>query len=79
MVNVDMAGPVLGSEHIFIMGDAPMKSYVEGMMNELGAAVVYHEDVYSSDGTPFSDKGIPAFTIAAMHLQMVFSRRMHSA
>lgn len=60
MVNVDMAGPVLGSEHIFIMGDAPMKSYVEGMMNELGAAVVYHEDVYSSDGTPFSDKGIPA-------------------
>lgn len=33
-----------------------MKSYVEGMMNELGAAVVYHEDVYSSDGTPFSDK-----------------------
>ena len=60
MVNVDMAGPVLGAEHMFIMGDAPMKSYVEGMMNELGAAVVYHEDVYSSDGIPFSDKGIPA-------------------
>ena len=67
MVNVDMAGPVLGSEHIFIMGDAPMKSYVEGMMNELGAAVVYHEDVYSSDGTPFSDKGIPAINFTRVN------------
>ncbi len=46
MVNVDMAGPVLGSEHIFIMGDAPMMSYVEGMMKEHGAAVVYHEEDY---------------------------------
>lgn len=67
MVNVDMAGPVLGSEHIFIMGDAPMKSYVEGMMNELGAAVVYHEEVYSSDGTPFSDKGIPAINFTRVN------------
>ena len=67
MVNVDMAGPVLGSEHMFIMGDAPMKSYVEGMMNELGAAVVYHEDVYSSDGTPFSDKGIPAINFTRVN------------
>lgn len=67
MVNVDMAGPILGSEHIFIMGDAPMKSYVEGMMNELGAAVVYHEDVYSSDGTPFSDKGIPAINFTRVN------------
>lgn len=67
MVNIDMAGPVLGSEHIFIMGDAPMKSYVEGMMNELGAAVVYHEEVYSSDGTPFSDKGIPAINFTRVN------------
>ena len=60
MINVDVAGPILGSEKIFTMGAEPMKNYIEGMMNELGRAAKVEEHIYSSDSVPFADNGVPA-------------------
>lgn len=60
MVNVDMAGPVLGYEQAYIMGAESFKPYLDGMMNELGFPVHTADDIYSSDSIPFADKGVPA-------------------
>ena len=60
MINLDMSGPILGSEHACIMGAESFKPYLDGMMNELGFPVHTTDDIYSSDSIPFSDKGVPA-------------------
>lgn len=60
MINVDVAAPVLGSEHVITMGTDAMTNYVDGMMKELGKAAEVKSDIYSSDSVPFADKGVPA-------------------
>lgn len=60
MVNVDMAGPILGYEVANIMGAESFKPYLEGMMNELGKPLHCRDSIYSSDSIPFTDKGVPA-------------------
>ncbi len=60
MINVDVAGPILGSEKIFTMGAEPLKNYVDAMMKEMGRAAEVKEHVYSSDSVPFADNGVPA-------------------
>ena len=59
MINVDVAAPILGKELIFCMGTEALKSYVDGMMKELGRAAVVEDDIYSSDSIPFADNGVP--------------------
>ena len=39
-------------------------SYISYMGREVGFQVAPYQDVYSSDSTPFSDKGIPAVSFA---------------
>ena len=60
MINVDVAGPVLGKEIVFTMGAEPMQHYVEGLLKEIGKAADVKADIYSSDSVPFADNGVPA-------------------
>lgn len=60
MINVDVAGSVLGRELAIVTGNDALGSYVDGMMNEMGLAVEVKKDIYSSDSIPFADNGVPA-------------------
>ena len=39
-------------------------NYITYLGNELGFQVKAYQDVYSSDSTPFADKGVPAVSFA---------------
>ncbi len=60
MINVDMAGPILGYEFATITGNDAIKPYLDGIMDENGLAVESDNDIYSSDSIPFADSGVPA-------------------
>lgn len=64
MINVDVAGPILGYEHAYVMGADTFKPYAEGMMSELGKPVHFDNGIYSSDSIPFADNGVPAINFA---------------
>lgn len=60
MINVDMAGPILGFEFATVTGNDSIKPYIDGIMDENGLAVETDNNIYSSDSIPFADSGIPA-------------------
>ena len=43
-----------------------MTHYLNYMANETGFPMHVYQDVYSSDSTPFADKGIPAISFARL-------------
>jgi len=59
MINVDVAGPVLGCEVAHVTGTKEFTNYVDAMMKEAGLAVGVGMDIYSSDSIPFADNGVP--------------------
>mgnify|MGYP001148998912 CR=1 FL=1 len=63
-VNVDMAGPILGHNRAFVTADKSLCNMVEYMSNEIGFPISVDQDVYSSDSTPYADKGVPAISFA---------------
>ncbi len=60
MINVDVAGPVLGRETVSVTGDQGLVSYMEyaGKVRGFGAEI--KQGIYSSDSIPFADSGVPA-------------------
>ncbi len=63
-VNVDMAGPILGANRAFVTADNSLLNMVEYMSKEIGFPISVVQDVYSSDSTPYADKGVPAISFA---------------
>lgn len=63
-VNVDMAGPILGVNRAFVTADNSLLNMVEYMSKEIGFPISVVQDVYSSDSTPYADKGVPAISFA---------------
>lgn len=63
-VNVDMAGPILGHNRAFVTADKSLCSMVEYLSKEIGFPISVDQDVYSSDSTPYADKGVPAISFA---------------
>ncbi len=59
-INVDVAGPVLGTDSAAVTGPESCVHYIEYMAREIGAELVVKQDIYSSDCMPFADQGIPA-------------------
>lgn len=59
-INLDMIGATFGKFLACVTGEAKMVNYIEYMSKEFGKACYCYQDVYSSDSTPFADKGIPA-------------------
>ena len=59
-INLDMIGSTFGKLLACVTGEDKMVSYISYMASEYGKACHCYQDVYSSDSTPFADKGIPA-------------------
>lgn len=60
MVNVDVAGPILGQNAALVIGNEDSKGYVDAMMREMGVPCDVQLDIYSSDCIPFADNGVPS-------------------
>ena len=63
-INLDMIGSIMGKFAACCTTEEAMVSYIQYMSNEEGFPVHAYQDVYSSDSTPFADKGVPAISFA---------------
>lgn len=63
-INLDMIGCIMGKFIACCTAEEPLVHYITYMASELGFGMAAHQDVYSSDSTPFADKGIPAVSFA---------------
>ncbi len=63
-INLDMIGCIMGNFISCCSTEEKMANYIEYMGSELGFSVKAHTGVYSSDSTPFADKGVPALSFA---------------
>lgn len=59
-INIDMTGPLLGRDCARVTGEEALCHAIQYMYKELGYPMAVWQDIYSSDGIPFADKGIPA-------------------
>jgi hypothetical protein len=58
-INIDMAGPVLGLDKVYVMAENKLTHAVEYMTKEIGHVALVKSSIYSSDSIPFASKGIP--------------------
>ena len=63
-INLDMIGCIMGKFISCVTGEEKLVHYFEYLGNEVGFGITVRQDVYSSDSTPFADKGIPAVSFA---------------
>lgn len=63
-VNLDMIGCIMGKFISCVTGEEKLCHYISYLGDELGFPVEVKQDVYSSDSTPFADKGVPAVSFA---------------
>jgi hypothetical protein len=63
-INLDMIGCIMGKFIACCTCENKLVNYVSYMGDELGRGIHVYQDVYSSDSTPFADKGVPAITFA---------------
>ena len=63
-VNLDMIGCIMGKFIACCTTEEALTHYLKYLCAELGFGIVVQQDVYSSDSTPFADKGIPAVSFA---------------
>ena len=60
MINVDVAGPILGQNGCPVLATDAVVGYIDALLKENGMACEVKSDIYSSDCIPFADNGIPA-------------------
>ena len=65
-INLDMIGCIMGKMIACCTTEDKLVSYIEYLGYELGKSIRAYQDVYSSDSTPFADKGIPAVSFARL-------------
>ena len=63
-VNLDMIGCIMGRFIACCTSEEKLVHYIEYLASEQGFSVAARDGVYSSDSTPFADKGIPAVSFA---------------
>ena len=63
-INLDMIGCIMGKFIACCTSEDKLVSYIQYMAAEYGFGCGPYQDVYSSDSTPFADKGIPAVSFA---------------
>ena len=63
-INLDMIGCIMGKFISCCTTEEALVSYMNYFSCELGFSVASKQDVYSSDSTPFADKGVPALSFA---------------
>ena len=65
-INLDMIGSIMGKFLVCCTTEPNTVGYVTYMGQELGFGLESQQDVYSSDSTPFADKGVPAISFARL-------------
>lgn len=65
-INVDMTGAVIGSDIACCTSEINVVNYLDILAKEVGFALKPYQGVYSSDSTPFADKGVPAISFARL-------------
>ena len=63
-INLDMIGCVMGNFIACCTTEEALIHYIKYMALEKGWGISVRQDVYSSDSTPFADKGVPAVSFA---------------
>ena len=63
-INLDMIGCIMGSFIACCSTEEKLVSYLEYFGRETDFSIRAYQDVYSSDSTPFADKGVPALSFA---------------
>ena len=63
-INLDMIGCTMGKFISVATAEEDVCHYIRYMACELGVSMDASQNVYSSDSTPFADKGVPAVTFA---------------
>ena len=63
-INLDMIGCIMGKFIACCTSEEALVKYLSYMGAELGFGISTSHDVYSSDSTPFADKGVPALSFA---------------
>jgi hypothetical protein len=63
-INLDMIGSTMGKFIACVSAEEALASYLRYMGAELNFSVESRTGVYSSDSTPFADKGVPAVSLA---------------
>ncbi len=63
-INLDMIGCIMGKFIACCTAEEALVKYIQYMGAELGFGVAANQDVYSSDSTPFADKGVPSLSFA---------------
>ena len=65
-INLDMIGCIMGKFIGCCSTEEKLVHYITYMGSELGFPISVRQDVYSSDSTPFADKGVPALSFARL-------------
>lgn len=63
-INLDMVGCIMGKLIACCTTEEKLVHYLEYFAQEQGRGMKAYQDVYSSDSTPFADKGVPAVSFA---------------
>ena len=63
-VNLDMIGSTMGHFIACVTAENALVNYMTYFGMERGFSIKPYQDVYSSDSTPFADKGVPAISFA---------------
>ncbi len=63
-INLDMIGCIMGKFIACCTTEEKLCHYIDYLALETGFSVSSHQGVYSSDSTPFADKGVPALSFA---------------
>ena len=63
-INLDMIGCIMGNFIAVCSTEEALTHYIKYMGLEKGVGIRVSQDVYSSDSTPFADKGVPAVSFA---------------
>ena len=63
-INLDMIGCIMGKFIACCTSEEKLVHYIQYLGNEVGFPISARDGVYSSDSTPFADKGVPAVSFA---------------
>ena len=63
-INLDMIGCIMGKFIACCTTEEALVQYLSYLGSELGFGIKAEQGVYSSDSTPFADKGVPALSFA---------------
>ena len=68
-INVDMVAATIGNDIACVTGENDVVTYIRYVSKEVGFPISVRQGVYSSDSTPFADKGVPAISFARLARQ----------